>query len=216
MAIGVTQLGLRPLTLGRLSGKEPAATGVAGADRGFIGWSGAATLPGVLGDSGGGREDLVAQVPQGVMAAAGELAGDRQQRQLAIQAGLDLLEVGVIGRAGASGVNGGLIQCPAQQNRALSGQMPSSATAGGRVDRDIQSGVAHRVIGAAEPARVSHLGPDRHRGQRPNAVVCGLQRLGRGLPPGDPVDLFARVAQLLGEPIDLSHTGVDCDAGRRG
>jgi hypothetical protein len=47
--------------------------------------------------SGGGCEDLVAQVAQGVVAAAGELAGHRQQRQLAIQAGLDLLEVGVIG-----------------------------------------------------------------------------------------------------------------------
>ena len=47
--------------------------------------------------SGGGCEDLVAEAAQGVVAAAGELAGHGQQRQLAIQPCLDLPEVGVIG-----------------------------------------------------------------------------------------------------------------------
>src|SRR3954454_18448916 len=62
---------------------------------------------------GGGGEDLVVEVAQCVMAAAGELSGHGQQRQLSVQTGLDLLEVGVVGRAGPSGVDRGLIQCPA-------------------------------------------------------------------------------------------------------
>jgi hypothetical protein len=47
--------------------------------------------------SGGGGEDLVVEVAQGVVAAAGEFAGHRQQRELAAEAGFDLLEVGVVG-----------------------------------------------------------------------------------------------------------------------
>ena len=46
--------------------------------------------------SGGGGEDLIAEVAQGVVAAAGELAGHRQQRELAVEAGFDPLEVGVV------------------------------------------------------------------------------------------------------------------------
>lgn len=74
---------VRSLILGRLSSLGPAATGLLGAGRGFIGWSGAATGPPAA-SSGGGRENLVAQVAQGVVAAASELAGHRQQRQLAV------------------------------------------------------------------------------------------------------------------------------------
>ena len=74
---------VRSLILGRLSSLGPAATGLLGAGRGFIGWSGAATSP-PASSSGGGRENLVAQVAQGVVAAASELAGHRQQRQLAV------------------------------------------------------------------------------------------------------------------------------------
>jgi len=95
MAIGVSRRA-RPLILGRLSSRGAGSNKVAGADRGFIGYSGATRSPGVT-RSGGGGEDLVVEVAQGVVAAAGELAGHRQQRQLAAETGLDLLEVGVVG-----------------------------------------------------------------------------------------------------------------------
>jgi hypothetical protein len=83
MAIGVTQRGCgRSLLVGcpawgrQLQGCWELAAGSS------VG-SGAATSPAVS-SSGGGCENLVAQVAQGVVAAASELAGHRQQRQLAV------------------------------------------------------------------------------------------------------------------------------------
>lgn len=95
MAIGVSRRSVRPLVLGRLS-SWAGSNRVAGSWPRFIGWSGARRRPG-RGGSGGRGEHVVAEVAQGVVAAAGELAGHGQQRELAVQARLDLPEVGVVG-----------------------------------------------------------------------------------------------------------------------
>ena len=96
----------------------------------------------------------------------------------------------------------------------MSGQVSGCATTGGGVDRDIQPGVAHRVVGAVETACVAHLGPDHYRGQWANAVVRGLQRLACRLTASDPVDLLAHPAQLLGQSLDrtLRRPRVDLEA----
>ena len=95
MAIGVSRRWVRPLILGRLSGGcwQQQGCGELTAVHLVVGRE---TLPDVQG-SGSGCEYLIAEVAQRVMAAAGQLAGDRQQRQLAIQPGFDLSEVGVVG-----------------------------------------------------------------------------------------------------------------------
>ena len=59
MAIGVSGR-VRPLILGRLSGARPAATGLLGAGRGFIGGSGAECALRDPGDSGGGAQAAAA------------------------------------------------------------------------------------------------------------------------------------------------------------
>jgi hypothetical protein len=95
MAIGVSRRWVRPLILGRLSGGcwQQQGCGELAAVHLVVGRE---TLPETRG-SGSWCEYLIAQVAQRVMAAAGKLAGDRQQRQLAIQPCLDLSEVGVVG-----------------------------------------------------------------------------------------------------------------------
>ena len=96
MAIGVSRRDAAAHSWSAVQPEWAGSNKVAGADRGFIGVLGATRSPGVRGSGGGGGEDLVVEVAQGVVAAAGEFAGHRQQRQLAAEAGFDLLEVGVV------------------------------------------------------------------------------------------------------------------------
>ena len=98
---GVPTVWVRPLVLGRLSGGMPAATGLLGAGLRFIGGR---AREGILDADGAGRggsgsrsEDLIAQAAQGVVAAPGQLAGDGQQRELPVEAVVDLQEVGMVG-----------------------------------------------------------------------------------------------------------------------
>ena len=75
----------------------------------------------------GGGEGLVAERAQGVGGAADHLAGHRQGGPVAAEPVGDPPVVGVIGRAGAGGALGGLEQRPAQQRRALPGQVRGGA-----------------------------------------------------------------------------------------
>lgn len=90
-----------------------------------------------------------------------------------------------------------------------------AASVGG-VDGHIEAGVADRVVGAVEAAGVAHLGPDRHRGQRSDAVVRGLQRAAGRLAAADELDLISDQGHFLGEPVDLAHGRIDGGSGGRG
>src|SRR4051794_29334369 len=96
---GVPTVWVRPLVLGRLSGGMPAATGLLGAGLRFIGGRAREAILDADGASGSGSrsEDLIAQAAQGVVAAPGQLAGDGQQRELPVEAVVDLQEVGMVG-----------------------------------------------------------------------------------------------------------------------
>lgn len=76
MAIGVSRRWVRPLVLGRLSGGcwQQQGCGELAAVHLVVGRE---TLPDTR-ESGSGCEYLIAQIPQRVVAAAGELAGDRK------------------------------------------------------------------------------------------------------------------------------------------
>src|SRR6266511_736118 len=93
----------------------------------------------------GRRVGLLAERAQGVVAAAGQLAGHAQGGAVAAQPLLDLGVVGMVGGGGAGGAGGRFEQRPAQHRRALAGQVPGSALAVGCVDGDVQAGVAHRM-----------------------------------------------------------------------
>ena len=67
-------------------------------------------------------ERLLAQDPQPVLAAAGELAGDREGRALRTDPGGHAQVVLMVRGAGADGEADRLIQRPAQQRRPLPGQ----------------------------------------------------------------------------------------------
>ena len=101
----------------------------------------------------------------------------------------------VVGGAGVAGQAGRLVQRPAQQGRALLGQVSGGALAVGGVHGDVQAGVAHRLTGGAEAAGVTHHCPDRRGGDRPDPVL-GLQRHTAGLLPGERTDLAVQRIQL--------------------
>ena len=102
----------------------------------------------------------ITQAHQGVAHPPGELAGDRQGGPVAALAGLDLLVVGIVGRAGTGGGLGGLKQRPAQHLWALAGQVAGAALAIGGVHGDVQAGGADHLVAAAEPAGIAQLGQD--------------------------------------------------------
>src|SRR6266545_1447946 len=132
----------------------------------------------------GWRERLLAERAKGVVAAAGQLASDRQGGAVAAQALLDRRVVGVVWRGRAGGALGRLKQRPAQHRWALAGKTAGGALAVGGVDGDVQAGVAHREPVRRESAHLAKLGPDRHRGQRADAVQP-VQRAAARLAAGD-------------------------------
>src|SRR5205085_246821 len=103
----------------------------------------------------GWTERLVAEVPEGVVAATGELASDREDGELSVEALLHGPEVGVVGRTGPTGVHGRLVEGPAQCRRALSSEMTARSPAVRGVHRDIQAGVADGLTGVGEPPAVA-------------------------------------------------------------
>ena len=119
--------------------------------------------------SRGRPQSLLAKFAQGVVAAAGELAGHRQGGQ---PGGAPVPGFGVVAVVGAAGRAAHLADSykrPAHQLGSLPGQVPGGALGLGGLDGDVQPGVADHIIGVGEPAHVAEFGPDRHRGDRPDA-----------------------------------------------
>ena len=131
-------------------------------------------VSGVAG-SGGGCQRVLAEFARGVIAAAGELAGYGQGGQPGVAPVPGCCAVAVIRAGGLGRALGCLVQRPAQQRRSLPGQVPGRALAVGGADGDVQPGVPDHVVGAGEPAHVAEPGPDRHRGDRADAVLGGAQ-----------------------------------------
>ena len=147
---GVQPLSLSgPSSVGGAGGSACSGTGCTASG---IGGQVASSAPAWRGvGSGDRRERVVAEGAQAVVAAAGEFAGHRQGRTLLADPAGDLLVVGVIRRGRPGGAPAGLIQRPAQQRGALSGQVTAGAFTVRGVHRDVQPGVAHGVAGVAEP-----------------------------------------------------------------
>ncbi len=133
------------------------------------------------GSGGGGREGGISQVAQRVIAASGQFAGDREDRQLAVQPLLHRPEVGVVRGGWTPCVDGRLVEGPTQHRRALLGEVALGLLAVRRVDGDVEPGVANGVIGTREAPTVAHLRPDGHRGKRADSVVLALQGPAGGL-----------------------------------
>ncbi len=106
------------------------------------------------GSSLDGRERVVAEVSEGVVTALEELARDCEQRPVMPKASRGLAVVVVVRGALARRDLRGFIQRPTQARRALTGQMPGSASLVGGVHGDIQAGVAEGLPGGREPLAV--------------------------------------------------------------
>src|SRR5918997_2339098 len=110
-----------------------------------------------------GRERLLAELAQRVVAALEQLACDRQTGAGAAKP-LRRCPVVVVVRAGAPGrAERGLEQRPPQRRWTLTAQVPGRAAPVGLVDGDVQADIADRVARAREAARVTELGEDRDR-----------------------------------------------------
>jgi hypothetical protein len=90
--------------------------------------------------------DLGVEGPQAVIAASGQLAGDRDRRDLAVVGVLDLGVVVVVGSDLAGGVLGRLEQRPAQDLGSLPGEITLEPLAIRLVHGDVQAGMAHRLL----------------------------------------------------------------------
>src|SRR5512132_2602870 len=102
--------------------------------------------------SSGGRERLLAELAQRVVAALEQLACHRQPRAGAAEA-LGRLAVIITVRApGPGSAERGLEQRPPQRRRPLAAQMPGRAAPVGLVDSDVQPGIADRVARGGEAA----------------------------------------------------------------
>ena len=114
------------------------ATGASGSWPHHINDSGAQvrTMPASSGGGWelGGDQRLIAELSEGVVGLAGQLAGHRQRGPLATQPLFDLEVVGVVGGGGPGGAHGRLVQCPAQHRGALAGQVPAGTLAVGLGD----------------------------------------------------------------------------------
>jgi hypothetical protein len=104
-----------------------------------------------------GLERLVAEVPERVVAAFEESAGDRQARALVSEPGLGLEIVVVVGRADSARDHGGLVERPAQRGGTLPTEVPGRAALIGLIDGDVQAGVADGVARGGEPSAVAEL-----------------------------------------------------------
>ena len=128
-----------------------------------------------------GRERLVAEFSEGVVAAFEQFAREREACAVAAEPLGGLLVVGVVGaRLSPRGLRG-LIQRPAQRGRSLSGEVPGRAAFVRGMDGDVHSAVADRLARGGEPAAVAELGEDHDARQRADPVMRGLQRPTAGL-----------------------------------
>ena len=137
-------------------------------------------LPRDNGASGDGRERLVAEGFEDVVAAFEQLAREREARAVAADPLGELLVVGAVGAGGEPGALRGFVERPAQRGWSLAGEVPGGAVIVGLVDGDVQPGVADDVAGVVEAADVAELGEDRDRGQLPDPV--DLRRSAPGSP----------------------------------
>ena len=118
-----------------------------------------------------GRERLVSELSERVIAPFEEFASERQARAVTAEPLSGLPVVGVVGARLAPRGLRGLVQRPAQRGRSLPGQVPGGATLVRGVDGDVHSSVTDRLAGGGEPAAVAELGQDHHRGERPDPVM---------------------------------------------
>jgi len=93
--------------------------------------------------SGVGRERLLAEVYEDVLAALEQLACEREAGAVATDPGRQLLVVGAVRARREAGALGRLIQRPAQRRWSLAGEVPGRAVIVGLLDGDIQAGVAN-------------------------------------------------------------------------
>ena len=158
-------------------------------------------------DDSCGRERLVAEVFEGVVAAFEEVARDREAGAVVPESLRGLAVVGVVGGAGLTRGLGCLVERPAQDRWSLAGEVAGRAAAVGGVHGDVQAAVAHGVPGGGKPAAVAELGEDRDRGHDPD-LVAAHQRPTAGL--------ASRVgAQWLVDRGDLSVERADHCKGDR-
>src|SRR5205823_2687943 len=111
---------------------------------------------------------VVAECAEGVVAPARELARDGEHGALVAEPGAYRQVVGVVGRGGSGGADGGLEQGPAQDTGTLAGEVAAAALAVRGVDGDIEPGVADSISRGGEAAAVTELCPDRERDQWPD------------------------------------------------
>ena len=131
-------------------------------------WATSAVL---AGDLRMGRRNASGSMLQGVVTAAGELAGDRDRRQLGIEPIVHRRVVAVVGAARAGDFRS-LEQRPAQSRRALPSQEPTSARRP-RSTRRRPARYGPQRDRNAEASTVAELGPDRHR-QPPTDTVLAV------------------------------------------
>src|SRR3954468_17596400 len=108
--------------------------------------------------SSGGRERLLAELAQRVVAALEQLARDRQPGAGAAETLRRLAVVVAVRAASPRRAERRLEQRPPQSRRPLAAQMPGRPAPIGLMHRDVQPGVADRVTRRREPARVAELG----------------------------------------------------------
>jgi hypothetical protein len=154
----------------------------------------------------------------GVLFLPEEFAICRQDPDFGTPQGSHGEVVVVVGGGGSGGADRGLEQCPAQDARALAGEVAARSLAVGGVDGDVEAGVADGVGGGGEAAAVAELSPDRERGQGTDAVV-GLERTATRLRARQPAQLETNRDELVVDPIDRAqrdlHHRPGCGRKRR-
>lgn len=107
--------------------------------------------------SGDGRERLVAEFFEGVVAAFEQLASEREARAVTADPLGELQVVAAVGAGWEPRALRGLIERPAQRWWSLTGEMPGGAALIGLVDGDVHPAVADHVTGVLETAHVAEL-----------------------------------------------------------
>src|SRR3954451_13620017 len=160
-------------------------------------------------ESSGGRQRLLAELTQRVVAALEQLARHREAGGGAAGAFCGLAVVVVVTAAAPRRAQRRLEQRPPQRRRALAAEMPGRAAWVGLMHGDVQPAIADGVTRAGEPARVAELGEDRDRGHLADAELAH-QRAAAALAAGITAQLLVDRRELGLEPSIIAIATVIC------
>src|SRR6201989_3281031 len=163
--------------------------------------------------SGDGRERVVAQFFEDVVAAFEQLALEREAAAFPAEPGAQWLVIAAVGAGGESGALRRFVHRPAERWRSLAGEVSGGAVIVGLVDGEVQAAIPGDVAGVLKAADIAELGEDRDRGQRAHSVDLVDQRAAARLFARDRVQLRIERDELEVERVDDRKRDVELLAG---